>query len=101
MAEMKFEETLKKLEKIVSDLERGELSLNDSLKRYEEGVRLAGFCTRKLEEAERKVEILIKSEEGKKEKKPFHISRAEEEKEEKVDGEGGEGQGSKDEELLF
>ena len=78
MAEMKFEEALKKLEKIVGALEKGELSLDDSLKRYEEGVRLAGICTKKLEEAEKKVEILIKSGDGKKKKKPFDISKAEE-----------------------
>ena len=78
MAEMKFEEALKKLEKIVGELERGELSLDSSLKKYEEGVKLAGICTHKLEEAERKVEILVKSETGKKEKKPFDISKVEE-----------------------
>ncbi len=78
MAEMKFEEALKKLEKIVSDLERGELSLDSSLKKYEEGVKLAAICTNKLEEAERKVEILVQSATGKKEKKPFDISKVEE-----------------------
>ena len=70
-AEMKFEEALKKLEKTVSDLESGELSLDDSLKRYEEGVRLAQFCSKKLESARRKVEILVKTSGWKLEAKPF------------------------------
>lgn len=70
-AEMKFEEALKKLEKTVSDLESGELSLDDSLKRYEEGVKLAQFCLKKLESARRKVEVLVKSGGGKLEAKPF------------------------------
>lgn len=98
MAGMEFEEALKKLEKIAGDLEKGELPLDDSLKRYEEGVRLAKLCTKKLEEAERKVEILIKSGEGKKEKKPFDIAKVEREK---VDEEEGEGQKGKEGELLF
>jgi len=70
-AEMKFEEALKKLERTVSDLESGELSLDDSLKRYEEGVKLAQFCSKKLETARRKVEILVKTSGGKLEAKPF------------------------------
>lgn len=69
--EMKFEEALKKLEKIVSDLESGELTLDDSLKKYEEGVKLTQFCLKKLESARRKVEILVKTGGGKLEAKPF------------------------------
>jgi exodeoxyribonuclease VII small subunit len=79
MAEVKFEEALKKLENIVEDLEKGNLSLDESLKKYEEGMKLAKICTRKLEEAEKKVEVLVKSEGGKKEKRPFDVSRFEEE----------------------
>jgi len=77
-AEMKFEEALKKLEKTVSDLESGELSLDDSLKRYEEGVKLAQFCSKKLETARRKVEILVKTSGGKLEAKPFDEKTVEE-----------------------
>ncbi len=73
-AEIKFEDALKKLEKIVSDLESGELSLDDSLKRYEEGVKLAGFCSKKLETARRRVEILVKDGSGKLEARPFNES---------------------------
>ena len=52
MAVEKFETALKKLEEVVRRLEGGELSLDDSLKAFEEGVKLAGFCSKKLNEAE-------------------------------------------------
>lgn len=70
-AEMRFEDALKKLEKVVTELESGELSLDESLKRYEEGVKLAGFCSKRLDSARRKVELLVKSGAGKLETKPF------------------------------
>lgn len=71
-AEMKFEDALKKLEKVVAELESGDLSLDDSLKRYEEGVKLAQFCSKKLDSARRKVEMLVKGGAGKLEAKPFN-----------------------------
>jgi exodeoxyribonuclease VII small subunit len=71
MAEMKFEEALKKLEKIVDDLEGGSLSLDDALDRYEEGIKLSKMCSKKLEAAKKKVEILLKSEDGSVDLKPF------------------------------
>ena len=58
--EPKFEEALQKLEKIVEELEGGELSLEESLKRYEDGVHLSKLCTKRLEEAKKKIELLIK-----------------------------------------
>ena len=76
---MKFEEALKKLEKIVGDLEDGNLSLDDALERYEEGIRLSKTCAKKLEVARRKVEILLKSEDGSVELKEFDEKMAEEE----------------------
>ena len=63
--EMKFEEALKKLEEIVGDLEEGDLSLDESMKRYEEGIRLSKLCSKRLEEAKKKIEVLLKSEDGK------------------------------------
>lgn len=57
---LKFEESLKRLEKIVEKLEAGDVSLEDSLSLYEEGVALFRYCSSKLEEAKRKVEILVK-----------------------------------------
>lgn len=70
MAEMKFEEALKKLEKIVEELESGKLSLDDSLKKYEEGVRLSRFCHKTLQTAQKKIQVLSKKGEGW-ETKPF------------------------------
>ena len=58
--EMQFEKALERLEKIVSELENGRVSLDDSLKTYEEGVKLSRICNKKLEEAQTKIEILMK-----------------------------------------
>ena len=80
MAEIKFEDALKKLEKIVADLEDGSLSLDDALGRYEEGIKLSKLCAKKLELAKKKVEILMKSEDGSVELKPFDESCVVEEK---------------------
>ena len=71
MAEAKFEDALKNLEKIVEDLEGGELSLDKSLARYEEGIKLVKFCQKKLDLAKKKVEILIKTKDGKVRLEPF------------------------------
>ena len=70
MAEMRFEEALKKLEKIVEELESGKLSLDDSLEKYEEGVRLSRFCHKTLQAAQKKIQVLTKKDEGW-ELKPF------------------------------
>jgi exodeoxyribonuclease VII small subunit len=67
----KFEEALQKLEAIVAKMEEGDLPLEEALKAFEEGVRLAKFCTGKLDEAERKVEKLIRDQAGKIQTTPF------------------------------
>ncbi len=59
-----FEDALKRLEQIVQKLEEGELSLEESLKLFEEGIEISRFCTKKLSDAEKKVEKLIKMGEG-------------------------------------
>lgn len=64
MAEKKFEEALKKLEEIVKKMESGDLTLEESLKSFEEGVGLSRFCAKKLDEAERRIDVLLKNEEG-------------------------------------
>jgi exodeoxyribonuclease VII small subunit len=64
VAEQKFEDAFQKLEAIVRKLEEGNLSLEESLKAFEEGVRLSRFCSKKLDEAEKKVEILLKDSNG-------------------------------------
>jgi exodeoxyribonuclease VII small subunit len=59
-----FEAALKQLEEIVQRLEKGELSLEESLKLYEEGIQLSRLCHGKLEEAEGKIEVLLKDGQG-------------------------------------
>ena len=59
-----FETALKRLEEIVKKLENGELSLDSALELFEEGIKLSRFCHTKLEEAERRVEILVKNSSG-------------------------------------
>ena len=71
MSEKKFEEAMERLEQIVETLESGDLVLDESLKIFEEGMGLVNFCTKKLEEAEQKVTILIKESEGKWAQQPF------------------------------
>jgi Exodeoxyribonuclease VII small subunit (EC 3.1.11.6) len=74
MAEKKFEEALKELEEIVRKMESGDLTLEESLKSFEEGVRLSRFCSKRLDEAERRIEVLLKNEEGLVDIKPFRES---------------------------
>jgi exodeoxyribonuclease VII small subunit len=59
-----FEVALQQLEAIVQKLEKGELPLEDSLKLYEEGIRLSRLCHGKLEEAEGRIEVLLKDARG-------------------------------------
>jgi exodeoxyribonuclease VII small subunit len=66
-----FESALKSLEDIVVQLETGDLTLDRALELFEEGVKVSRFCNSKLEEAERKVEILIKSADGEVKESPF------------------------------
>jgi exodeoxyribonuclease VII small subunit len=73
MGEMSFEEALKELEEIVGKLEDGELSLDASLGLFEKGVKLTKFLRNELEKAEKKIDILLKDDEGKIEAKPFEL----------------------------
>ena len=66
-----FEESLKKLETIVDQLEKGDLNLEDSLKLFEEGVGLSAACKKEIDEAEGKVQILIKQRDGSLKAEPF------------------------------
>lgn len=70
MAKEKFEEALGKLEEIVKRMESGEMTLEESLKAFEEGVKLSRLCAKKLDEADRRVELLLK-EDGELTTKPF------------------------------
>lgn len=60
----RFEQALERLEGIVKKLEQGELELEESLKLYEEGIRLSRLCHAKLEEAEGRIEMLVKDARG-------------------------------------
>ena len=66
-----FEESLKKLETIVEQLEKGDLALEDSLKLFEEGVNLSAACKQELEAAEGKVQMLVKQRDGSLKPEPF------------------------------
>ena len=74
MAKERFEDAMNKLEKIVGKLEEGDVSLEESLKLFEEGVRLSRFCNQKLDEAEKRVEILLKDKGGGMRPQPFDPS---------------------------
>jgi len=69
--EIKFEEALTRLEAVVNRLESGELPLEESLRLFEEGVHLTKVCTHRLEEAERRITILLKNERGEIAEAPF------------------------------
>ena len=69
--EIDFEVALKQLEQIVEQLEAGDLPLERSLALFEQGVRLSRDCQRRLDEAERRVEILLKDEGGGYSPSPF------------------------------
>ncbi|HYA88129.1 MAG TPA: exodeoxyribonuclease VII small subunit [Nitrospirota bacterium] len=71
MAEKKFEAALQRLEEIVEQLEKGDLQLEQSLKLFEEGIKLSRLCTKRLEDAERRVDILLKDKAGNVTEQPF------------------------------
>ena len=70
MSKKSFEEAMESLEQITQALEDGDLSLEKSLKKFDEGIRLAEFCNHKLEEAQQKVDLLLKKD-GKLVSAPF------------------------------
>lgn len=59
MANLNFEENMEKLEKIVQELEKGELNLDDSISKFEEGIQISKECNKILEKAEKKITILL------------------------------------------
>ncbi len=66
-----FEDAMQKLEEIVRELEAGDLPLEKAIARFEEGVKLSEFCSKKLDETERKITILLKDREGNITEQPF------------------------------
>lgn len=73
-----FEESLKQLEAIIGKLERGDLSLEESVRLFEEGMRLSNACKSDLEAAEGKIEILLKQKDGSRKPEPFPDPSADE-----------------------
>ena len=71
MRELTFEESLKRLEEIVTELEGNKLALEQSLQVFEEGVKLVRFCAGRLDDAERRIEILLADKEGQLHGAPF------------------------------
>ncbi len=78
--EASFEEALKQLEAIVAKLESGEAKLEESIRLFEEGMRLSGICQKRLDEADRKIEVLLR--------KPGGIARETEDESDILDKEG-------------
>jgi len=78
MAQLKFEDAMARLEEIVTGLEKGDLSLDESLKMFEEGIRLSKSCLKMLDEVQKKVEVLVRDKEGKQKSRPFRLEDTEE-----------------------
>ena len=77
--ELKFEKALERLEKIVEELESGNLPLEDALKRYEEGVKLSRACSEKLTQSEKKIQTLTKTLSGSFKREDFEFDEKEKE----------------------
>ncbi len=75
MAKKTFESALARLEEITEELENGEISLESSLKKFDEGIKLADYCNQKLSEAKAKVEMLI-NKNGQLETQPFEEEKS-------------------------
>jgi exodeoxyribonuclease VII small subunit len=71
MAKQTFENAMKRLEAIVQDLESGDLTLDEAMKKFQEGVKLSRLCSQRLDETERKVSVLLKDEDGDIRAEPF------------------------------
>ena len=71
LEELSFEEAMQNLEKVVQDLETGKLSLDESVKRFEEGMSLSKHCNEILDKAEKQIHILVENENGEMVEEPF------------------------------
>ena len=74
--EVKYEEALKRLEKLIAELDRSELDLETRLKKFEEGTKLARLLLKKLDQAKKKVELLVKNHAGDTSVTPFNDDAA-------------------------
>ena len=71
MAKKTLEQAMKKLEQIVQDLESGDMPLEKAIKKFEEGVQLSRFCSKKLDETEKRITILVQNPDGQISETPF------------------------------
>ena len=71
MAKQTFEQSIRQLEKIVQELETGDLPLEKAILRFEEGMNLSRRCSRMLDETEKKISVLIREADGSVTEKPF------------------------------
>ena len=71
MSQKNFETALRKLEKIVEELESGDLALETALKKFEEGMQLSRFCADKLDETEKRITLLMKDHTGNTTERPY------------------------------
>ncbi len=81
-----FEKAFQQLEKIVQRLENEELPLDESLQLFEEGIRLSRFCNQKLEEVEKKIELILADAKGQPVTEPFEMEEGLPEEEEEESG---------------
>ena len=71
MAQKTFEQSMKLLERIVQELEEGDLPLEKAIKKFEQGIKLSKLCAEKLDETEKKISVLLKNSEGQMTEKLF------------------------------
>ena len=71
LEELSFEEAIENLEKVVNDLETGKLTLDESVKRFEEGINLSKHCNAILDKAEKQINILVENDNGEMVEEPF------------------------------
>jgi len=70
-----FEEAVKELELIVDKLEKGELTLDESIGYFQKGIELSRYCSKKLDDVEKKITILIEDEKGVIREEPFKVEK--------------------------
>ncbi len=71
--EKTFEQSLNELEKIATDLERGDLSLEEAIEKFENGMKLSKECSEKLDKAEKRINILVQNEDGDLKEEKFEV----------------------------
>ena len=76
MAKKSFEQAMEQLEKIVEELEAGDLPLDKAMQKFEEGMELTRFCTRKLDDTEKKINLLLRDKAGKTFEQPIQSDDA-------------------------